>query len=80
MDLLKALWPTAYKIKEKDVRSFIIQLVIFGAFCIVVGFLIGLLAKIVIIGIVFSLIGALFELYSLVGIALCILNFLGVIK
>ena len=80
MDLLKALWPTAYKIKEKDVRSFIIQLVIFGVFCIVVGFLIGLLAKIVIIGIVFSLIGALFELYSLVGIALCILNFLGVIK
>ena len=80
MDLLKALWPTAYKIKEKDVRSFIVQLVIFGVFCIVVGFLIGLLAKIVIIGIVFSLIGALFELYSLVGIALCILNFLGVIK
>ena len=80
MDLLKALWPTAYKIKEKDVRSFIIQLVIFGVFCIVVGFLIGLLAKIVIIGIIFSLISALFELYSLVGIALCILNFLGVIK
>lgn len=80
MDLLKALWPTAYKIKEKDVRSFIIQLVIFGVFCIVVGFLIGLLAKIPIIGIVFSLVGALFELYSLVGIALCILNFLGVIK
>ena len=80
MDLLKALWPTAYKIKEKDVRSFIVQLVIFGVFCIVVGFLIGLLAKIVIIGIVFSLVGALFELYSLVGIALCILNFLGVIK
>lgn len=80
MDLLKALWPTAYKIREKDVRSFIVQLVIFGVFCIVVGFLIGLLAKIVIIGIVFSLVGALFELYSLVGIALCILNFLGVIK
>lgn len=80
MDLLKALWPTAYKIKEKDVRSFIVQLVIFGVFCIVVGFLIGLLAKIPIIGIVFSLVGALFELYSLVGIALCILNFLGVIK
>ena len=80
MDLLKSLWPTAYKIKEKDVRSFIIQLVIFGVFCIVVGFLIGLLAKIPIIGIVFSLVGTLFELYSLVGIALCILNFLGVIK
>ena len=80
MYLLKALWPTAYKIKEKDVRSFIVQLVIFGVFCIVVGFLIGLLAKIPIIGIVFSLVGALFELYSLVGIALCILNFLGVIK
>ena len=80
MDLLKSLWPTAYKIKEKDVRSFIIQLVIFGVFCIVVGFLIGLLANIQIIGIVFSLVGTLFELYSLVGIALCILNFLGVIK
>ena len=80
MDMLKKFWPTPFKIKEKDVPSFIVQLVIFAVICIVVGFLIGVLAKIPIIGIVFSLVGALFELYSLVGIVLCILKFLGIVK
>ena len=33
-----------------------------------------------IIGIIFALLGSLIELYSLVGIILCVLNFLGILK
>lgn len=80
MDLIKKLWPTPFKIKEKDVVSFVVQLIIFVVLCGVVGFLIGILAGFPIIGFVFGLIGSLMEIYGLVGIILCILKFLGFVK
>jgi hypothetical protein len=80
MDTLKKLWPTPFKIKEKDITSFLIQLIIFLVICAVIGWLIGILAGIPIIGIIFSLIGALVEIYGLVGIVLCVLKFIGSIN
>ena len=80
MDFLKKVWPTPFKIKDKDVVSFLIQLIIFIVICAVVGFLIGILAKLPIIGIVFSLVGGVVELYGLIGIVLCVLKFLGLVK
>lgn len=80
MELLKKFWPTPFKIKEKDVVSFIIQLVIFVVVCTVIGWLISILSGIPIIGLIFSLLGALMEIYGLVGIVLCILVFLGIVK
>ena len=76
MDLLKTLWPTPFKVKEKDIASLIIQLVIFIVVCALVGILIGILSAFPIIGIVFWIVGSLMELYSIVGIVLCILKFL----
>ena len=80
MDTLKKLWPTPFKIKEKDITSFLIQMIIFLVICAVIGWLIGILAGIPIIGIIFSLIGALVEIYGLVGIVLCVLKFIGSIN
>ena len=80
MDLLKKIWPTPFMIKEKDVASVIIQLVIFLVVCTVIGWVIALLAGIPILGIIFGLIGALFEIYGIVGIVLCVLKFLGMAK
>jgi uncharacterized oligopeptide transporter (OPT) family protein len=80
MDMLKTIWPTPFKIKEKDVTSFIIQLIILIVVCAVIGILIGVLAKIPVLGIIFGIIGSLVELYSLIGIILCIVKFLGVLK
>lgn len=79
MDLLKTLWPTPFKVKEKDIASLIIQLVIFIVVCALVGILIGILSAFPIIGIVFWIVGSLMELYSIVGIVLCILKFLAVV-
>ncbi len=80
MDFLKTLWPTPFKIKPKNLASFLVQLIIFIVIVAVVGLLIGLLAGIPIIGIVFSIVGSLIGIYNIVGIVLCILVFLDVIK
>ena len=79
MDTLKKLWPTPFKIKEKDIASFLIQLIIFLVICAVAGAVIGLLAKIPLLGSIFSIIGALVEVYGLVGIVLCVLKFIGAV-
>ena len=80
MDILKQIWPTPFKIKEKDVTSFVVQLIIFIVVCAIAGVVIGLLALIPIVGIIASIVGSLIGLYGLVGVILCILQFAGVLK
>ena len=80
MDFLKTLWPTPFKVKEKNLVSLLIQLIVFLVICAVVGWLIAILARLPIIGIVFALVGSLMEIYSIVGIVLCVLKFLGAIS
>ncbi len=78
MDILKKIFPTAFK--ATDVKPLIISLIIYVLIDIVCGFVIGLLAKIPILGIIFSLLGSIVGLYALVGIVLSILVFVKVIK
>ena len=78
MELLKKYFPFAFKATE--LTPFIISLVIYVLIDVVCGVVIGLLAKLPIIGIVFSLLGAVIGLYALVGIVLSILVFLKVVK
>ena len=80
MDFIKKYWPMVFKIEEKDVKSFVTQLIIFIVICGVLGFLISILSGIPILGIIFSIIGALLELYGFIGIILCVLKFLGLAK
>lgn len=76
--MLKNYFPRAYK--SKDLGSFIVSLIIYALIDIVCGFVIGLLAKLPIIGIIFSLLGSLIGLYALVGIILSILVFVKILK
>ena len=78
--MLKKFWPTPFKVKEKDVNSFVVQLIIFVIVCAVAGAIIGLLAKIPLIGLIFGIIGGLVELYGTIGVVLCILKFCGFLK
>ena len=80
MDLLKKIWPTPFKIEKKNLTSFLVQLIIFVVICAVVGVLFGVLGAIPILGIIFWILGSLLEIYSIVGIVLCVLVFLDVIK
>lgn len=78
MDMLKKYFPFAFK--ATDLNPFIISLVIYVLIDIVCGAVIGLLASLPIIGIIFSVIGALVGVYALVGIVLSILVFVKVIQ
>lgn len=80
MDFLKKLWPTPFKIKKGDIVSLLIQGIIFLLICAVLGWLIGLLANIPIVGIIFGLVGSLMGVYSFVGLVLCVLKFFDVVK
>ena len=78
MDILKKFFPHAFKVR--DIASFIITLIIYVLIDIVCGVVIGFLADIPIIGIIFSLFGSLVGLYAFVGIVLSILVFVKVLK
>ena len=78
MDILKKYWPHAYKAPE--LNAFIITLLIYILIDVVCGFVIGLLVKIPVIGIIFTLVGSLVGLYALVGVVLSILIFAKVLK
>lgn len=78
MDLLKKYFPHAFK--ATDLKAFIITLIVYILIDVVCGFVIGLLAALPIVGIIFSLLGALVGLYATVGIVLAILVFLKVLK
>ena len=78
MDILKKVFPHAFKVTE--VASFVVTLIIYALVAIVGGFVIGLLVKLPIIGIIFTLVGSLVSLYALVGIVLSILVFMKVLK
>ena len=78
MDTLKKLFPNAFKATE--VNNFIVALIIYAVIDIVCGAIIGLLAKLPIIGIIFSLLGSVIGLYATGGIVLSILVFVKVIK
>lgn len=78
MDMLKKYFPHAFK--ANDVKSFIIALIIYAVIAFVGGLILGLLAAIPILGIIFSIIGWLLEIYITVGVILSILVFVKVIK
>ena len=78
MDILKKLYPHAFKAKE--LTPFIIALLVYVVIDVVCGFVIGLLAKIPLIGIIFSLLGSVVGLYALVGVIMSILVFVKVVK
>ncbi|MCQ2353700.1 MAG: hypothetical protein MJ102_01200 [Clostridia bacterium] len=77
MDLIRKIWPTTFNVKKGDIVSLIIQIVILLVICAVASWLIGVLASIPVLGIIFGLLAGLIDIYSLVGIILCILNFFG---
>ncbi len=78
MDTVKKIFPQAFTATE--VKPFVVALVIYLLIDIVCGFVIGLLAKIPILGIIFGLLGSVVGLYALAGVVLSILVFLKVIK
>lgn len=79
MDFLKKVWPTPFKIEKGNLSSFLVRLIVLVVVCAVIGILIGVLARIPVVGILFGLVGSLVELYSIVGVVLCFLVYFDVL-
>jgi VIT1/CCC1 family predicted Fe2+/Mn2+ transporter len=78
MDMVKKLFP--YSFGTADVKSLVIKILVYLVASAVVGFLLGLLSGIPLVGAVAGVIGWAFGLYCTVGWILAILNFLKVLK
>ncbi len=78
MENLKKCFPHAFK--AVDTVKFITSLIIYALVDIVCGFVIGILAKLPLIGFIFALLGSVIGLYALVGVILTILVFLKVLN
>ena len=78
MDIFKKIFHFSFN--SKDVTNLIIALIFYIIVCGICGAIIGFLAKIPILGIVFSLLGSVLGIYSLIGIVLSVLTFIKVIE
>lgn len=79
MDTLKKLFPYSFKAK-KDIGALIVNVLIYLAFDIVAGAVIGLLSGLPLIGWVFGLVGGLLGLYVTAGLVISILHYLKLVK
>lgn len=80
MDMLKPFFPFAFNFKAKDVTGLIVSIIIHFLGGAVIGAILGFLALVPIIGILFGILGTVVGLYSLAGIVFAILVFCGVLK
>ena len=78
MDLLKTIFPFSFK--AKDTVSLVVAIVVYVLFGAVCGLIIGFLAKIPVLGIIFSLLGSVLGLYGLLGLVLAVLVYFNLIK
>ena len=78
METLKRLFPLSFR--EPTTNNLVVTIIIYVVASFVVGLVLGLLAKIPLIGWLFSLVSSLFGLYCFIGLVLVVLYFLKVIK
>lgn len=78
MDLVKSLFPVS--LKACDLKGLVISILMYAVVNFIGGFVIGLLAKIPLIGFVFGLVGWLLNVYCALGIIAAILFFLHIVK
>lgn len=78
MDLLKKLWPFSFGTVE--VKDLVIRAIIYVVVATVFSILIWVLSGIKVVGVIFSIIGALADIYSTAGLVLLFLSHFKVIK
>ena len=82
MDVLKKIWPNAYK--ANDVMGLIIAIITYAVMnlvCWLVGLLIGFIPFAnIILGPIWGIVGWLVGIYAAVGVIIALLHFLKVLK
>lgn len=70
----------SYSFGAADLKALIIKIVVYIVAGFVAGLVLGLLSKIPVLGVIFSIIGWIIDLYCLVGIVLTILDYLKILN
>jgi len=78
METMKKLFPLSFR--EPTTNNLVVTIIIYVVASFVVGLVLGILAKIPLIGWIFSIASSLFGLYCFIGLVLVVLYFLKVIK
>ena len=78
MDTIRKLFP--YSFKSETGKDLLVTIIFYIIINVVVGFVLGLLDGIPLVGFVFAVLGWLLGIYILVGIIIAVLNFMGVLK
>lgn len=78
METLKKIFPFSFK--EPTTNNLVVSIIVYIVVSFVVGIVLGLLAKIPLIGWIFSIVSSIVGLYCFIGIVLVLLYFFKVIK
>lgn len=78
MDTLKKFWPFSFGTVE--VKDLVIRAIVYVVVATVFSILIGVLQNIAVVGIIFTIIGALADIYATAGLVLLFLSHFKVIK
>lgn len=78
MNMIKSFFPQA--MQAHDVKGLVIAILIYAIANFVVGFVLGLLNNLPLVGFVFGIIGWAVSIYCAVGIIVSILVFLKIVK
>ena len=73
MDTLKKIFP--YSFGTKDVKALVIKILVYLVASAVIGWVLGLLAGIPVIGVIIGIVNWLIGVYALIGIILVIVDF-----
>lgn len=80
MDMLKKFFPFSFNVKEKDVTSLIVSIIIYIVVMVISGVVMALLSLIPIVNLLTGIVGWIVELYAVCGIVISVLNFFNILK
>ncbi|MBR5536798.1 MAG: hypothetical protein IKU58_02730 [Clostridia bacterium] len=78
MSKMKQLWPRSFE--ADSVKGVLVALAFYVILNIIVGFVVGLLEGLPILGFAFKIFKAILLLYVFTGISLAVLNYFGIVK
>lgn len=78
MDFIKRIWPFSFG--TKSVSDLVVRAILYVVAAAVFSVLIGVLAKIPVAGIIFTIVGSLVDIYVLAGLVFLFLSHFKVIK
>ena len=80
MDLLKKFWPLSFRVVKGSYKTFYISFFVYVVVCFLMERLANIAAPVQVLGTVLNVLYICVDVYSVVGVVLCVCQLFGVIK